>query len=426
MPLSSWLPFLLSIVLCRTFTTTAASNDGGCDETQCRASFPFPPERTNPNSYGYYSNFDRFCWSPNLASVDDPGNCQDGYKPVPLPDANPLPGFEGEDYVYFTCCPLDYSANDTELALVVNQCDSTFGACRDDTLDCVIGTSYGFFDAVICDPTSDYPYPNLVAKNGTLLLFACCQTDDGSVEQTYVWTAALKLTVVSWLILSIVVLLFLSLLVASMMSSRFVRNQSYNLYIFFLAVPDLILNATMIVLSAMVLANVKWDVNDAVTYINGSVWLANMWINTVVSYEVYRMVMRSQRRVRTDPPSTTRICLQCGVVYVASLVLMWLATSGVEGSNPTIYLMATIGLLLFAAIPFVFIPFATYRIYKTGLLSTTGRTRVMAVFFGKIVLIFFCFSLPSVGITVSSGFNEYTPDMTYWETPVSYQLTILQ
>jgi len=136
--------------------------------------------------------------------------------------------------------------------------------------------------------------------------------------------------------------------------------------------------------------------------------------------------MRSYSHQRTDPPTAKRIYIQCCVVYVTSLVIMWLVTSGVEGSNPTIYTIATYSLLAMAAIPFVFIPYVTFRIYKTGLLSTTGQTRAMTVYFGKIVLIFFCFSLPSVGITVSSGFNVYSPDMTYWETPVSYQLVIIQ
>jgi len=314
--------------------------------------------------------------------------------------------------------------------MLTNHCDSTFGACRDDTFDCVIGTSYGYFDAIICDSKSPYRYPNVLAKNGNLLLFACCdEPSDNDVQnqqQTYAWTTGLKFTVFPWLILSLAVFGFLSLLMVAMMSSPAVRHQSYNLYIFCLAIPDWILNLAMIVTSTMVIGNVKYDVNDIVTFINGSVWLANMWINTIVSYEVYRMVMRSHGHQRTDPPTAKRIYIQCCVVYVTSLVIMWLVTSGVEGSNPTIYTIATYSLLAMAAIPFVFIPYVTFRIYKTGLLSTTGQTRAMTVYFGKIVLIFFCFSLPSVGITVSSGFNVYSPDMTYWETPVSYQLVIIQ
>ena len=176
----------------------------------------------------------------------------------------------------------------------------------------------------------------------------------------------------------------------------------------------------------MILENVKWDVNDFATYINGSVWLANMWINTIVSYEVYLMVMHSHRHQRTNPPSAKRIFLQCGGIYVASLVIMWLATSGVEGNNLIIYQIATYSLLLMAATPFVFIPYVTVKIHKTGLLSTTGTTRAMTVYFGKIILIFFCFFLPAVGITVSSGFKDYNFDMTFWEIPVTSQLVIIQ
>jgi len=419
-------PFLLAVVLPIAVVTSAGGRE--CDETKCRASLPIVKDADDDvddilSRYPLLAEFEAFCWASSDETVNDSSNCADGYSPVRIDGVvASIPGREGAGHVYFTCCPSEGAANATE-----NHCDSTLESCA--SWDgCMIATVYGKADAAICNDNGGFSRPNAVESRGSWTLFTCCDAEyDGSLPNTYIRGKSFYATVIMQLALSGVVWVFLSVLIGSVLLYSSVltgRNRSYNLYIVFLALTDWIFNLGFATCYAMPLAD-KTTPSSLTLVLTGFSLYANLWINAIISYEVLQMALRSFRRMRTSPPTPKKVICQCLAVYIGTVALFGILL--VDGSS-SVYLNLIAGIFgILVLVPVVFIPYASWKVYRTGLLERmSGRARTLALFFGRIILVFFIFLVPGLGIGIYSVLQPRKINMSGWSTAVSCYLITLQ
>lgn len=390
-------------------TTATKTNFGSqCDETKCRA--PMPGRDL----------FRGYCWAKESNMITEQnGLCAEGYKARETIDETKRPDFVKEGYTEFTCCPHSY--NDTEAAPAVRRnCDSS--ACKNFGSDCVVPTNFGYIGIMICERNSRFAHPNFVAlTDGNRLVYTCCETSDGT-EETYK-NAAFYQFLVSSTVLSAVVIIPLSVLIASILMSPKARSDSFNLYIVFVSIPDWIFNVGSVIINSIWLAGVEMPLetyNSKEYFLVGACSLVNIFISIIICYELHNMVMHTHRCERTNPPSRRRIYVQCGVAFglAFGLQVVFFLTGAKQ-----IYLGYTIVLLGFCSIGYILWAFCRMR--KTGMLSIRGRSRFLALYFGRIILIFFGFWVPAMVIGAYRYLRAWNPYNNNWPwVAVTYLLTL--
>lgn len=204
---------------------------------------------------------------------------------------------------------------------------------------------------------------------------------------------------------------------AAVLSKKENRVQPYNLYLVALIIPDA-LNSLGSVLFYTVFPT--FEVGSPTTvawcreiyFVGYFYFYSNFLINAVVAYEIHQMVIKSHRRMRARPPSIRRVCLQCGCAYsVALLVSIW-AVIDVSWSSQTFYydneitcivlpsekvpwfVPLFIDTVLLFLVPLVYVIYVRIHIGIKGLLPRTGRTRVLSLYFFRILIIFIGCYLP--------------------------------
>ena len=140
---------------------------------------------------------------------------------------------------------------------------------------------------------------------------------------------------------------------------------------------------------------------------------ANAWLNTLVAFRLYQMLLRSAQNKRVQVPSRRQVIKEVIVVYaycmcLASLGLIkndWLpyhiGTGKGLGCIPVqVDLESSLFFWLCFCPLFVFIPifgivWITWQVYKQKLLPRTGRIRQLSLFFMRLIFIFLLFWVPT-------------------------------
>ncbi|KAL7571456.1 hypothetical protein ACA910_019211 [Epithemia clementina (nom. ined.)] len=204
---------------------------------------------------------------------------------------------------------------------------------------------------------------------------------------------------------------------------------SWNLYLIFLLIPD-VLNNGSFGMSTLVESITRGESNQR-GMCNARILLsymylpANLYANAVVAREMYRLAYYSYRRQRVQPPKLRTVILQMVAVYAWSLALtLWnianvswspthydptndfciratgsptssSSSSANNDSSPTI--SPTLGSLInltINLIPICYVFYAGFRIWRGHLLPIKGRTRALAMYFFRVVLVFGIFFVP--------------------------------
>ena len=212
-----------------------------------------------------------------------------------------------------------------------------------------------------------------------------------------------------------------------------IRQNAYNIYIIFLIFPDALQN----------IIAVPWNFFGR-TYPQGYyeigcfVWFfffaSNFYLNTIVAYEINKLATASHRRQKTAPPKLERAWKQVVSVYIFSmLIAMWDVLpykwspididDGIHGSlrfgspndgvfSPMVGLIIQWGLL---GTPITYVMYIGIRIAWYRLLPTRGRTRVLSLFFMRIIIVFLLFYLPNTIVTSSLFFAlADNPAASFW------------
>ena len=181
---------------------------------------------------------------------------------------------------------------------------------------------------------------------------------------------------------------------------------SYNLYLIYLGIPDLILNAYLVVMYssyALGYYNPRWyswiifgdrhstlfnglRFEDALI---GSCSTANLYLNTIVSYEVYVLLRNNHQVIRHKPQSFRRISISAGCVYLLSIVVFCADYFGFSGAQVEAHLSGDftkkhnlfVAYLLFTILVSFIVPIGCFFliwgtiIYRKYIPSITGRLK---------------------------------------------------
>jgi hypothetical protein len=239
--------------------------------------------------------------------------------------------------------------------------------------------------------------------------------DDETASYPISW-AVVNFTVgVVELVTSLIGILFIVIVY----SSKKTRNTSFNLYLIFLLIPDVLINA------AYGIVQVSLAFNDGI-YKSGYCtmgllsyffyFFCNFPLNAVVAYEIHTLLIRSSKRMRTQPPSLRKVYTQILVVYLfACLMTVWftLGLFGVPWSpmyivNEDTY-ATTLGSTILTTpvcyvifwsvilVPTIYVVYVRSSIWYRNLLpDASDRMKSITYYFMRIVLLFFGFYIPNL------------------------------
>ena len=223
------------------------------------------------------------------------------------------------------------------------------------------------------------------------------------------------------IIVSGIVLVCLLILILGLLKSRQCRTQPFNIYIIGIEFADIIMNLTFVIISIWYWLTSTQEALDQTTPLFWKITkttivfstTANMWCNGVVGYQVYRLLKNSHQARRVNAPTIRRVLIELTCVYIFagglaglfvyagnqqdSLVLDSDNSTVINGASGAVLYMTIFGPIL----PLLYISYVCIQIYRNNLLPITGRTRTIAIYFARIVLVFFVFYLPGTIFFVS-------------------------
>lgn len=137
-----------------------------------------------------------------------------------------------------------------------------------------------------------------------------------------------------------------------------------------------------------------------------------MWINGVIAWQVHKLLRHSKQRKLYHPPTRKEVCCHMAIVYTyAAFVASWTLIGvlphhanalGGTACLPTEYSVTSTIFFWCAFIPamigfpIIYVLYVCYDVRKNNLLPVNGRTRQLALFFSRIIVIFIIMWLPTV------------------------------
>jgi hypothetical protein len=220
------------------------------------------------------------------------------------------------------------------------------------------------------------------------------------------------------------------LFLVAILSKKAVRNNPFNTYIIFLILPDAMQTfetgfiCTMKGMNEGLMAPLG-DPNGVFktryrTYMSILIfyWVSNLFLNAVIVYELNVLIAKSYKRIRYRPPTLKRIHKQVAVVYFFGILMVVWINLDVSWSfydmksykfgSPDDGIFGQLGgaitVMSVLMIPVIYAIFIRIRIWKKKLLPKIGRTKVLSLFFMRIIAVFILGYLPSTGLTIASAF----------------------
>lgn len=235
-----------------------------------------------------------------------------------------------------------------------------------------------------------------------------------SVDAAMPWLAALQF--IAFLLASVTLL--------AILRYRKTRSEPFNMYLVFLLFPDAFANLVFFIAY----------VNFSQEYYLGGLsrtgctfWIwtwffyyaCNLWLNVLVAFEVHHLVTRSRKYRRYKPPTFKKILLwSTGIYCFAILWAVWFVIEepwspftmtdpdycygeykSPQG-GPISSLASNLILFFSFLLPVVYVVISCIRIRIQKLLPHKGRTRVIFMYFHRIVIVFCCCYLPSAILSI--------------------------
>ena len=210
-------------------------------------------------------------------------------------------------------------------------------------------------------------------------------------------------------------------------------------------------------------------------------YFTNVYMNAILANEIYKLVVNSNQRRRTNPPSSIKVITQVGTVYffttcLATWYLLHVPWSPLGFENMTYCIPKTgsptqsfssssyksnqeqqldqqdqdhdqqqhsnqifteftstlmgVGIVI---PPFIYVFYTGFTVWYKQLLPFRGRTRIISYYFFRIMLVFTCFYIPNIFIvvvlmnTISSDGNPNVYDNTrFWSYCINNTFIPLQ
>ncbi|MGK3740185.1 MAG: hypothetical protein ACI90V_007033 [Bacillariaceae sp.] len=347
--------------------------------------------------------------------------------------------------------------------------------CNDHDYDCLSTNKYGRMEIMQCYDeiyNNSFIYPRSVAKYKQVVRFECCKI--GTYTQLLpMETTTFKLTFWIQLVVSLIALISSLILMISLLlplllkkSKRYNNNRaapclttshpttsqpqriprqtsqqtikrkysSYNLYLVFLVFPDVLFNAFIAWRCISDLSghafNAEWALaawiygetqQPSIMFIFYGCTTANLGMNTLIAFEVFKLLKNSNQRIRQSPPTIKRVVLQATGVYLYSIVLtiiifgllVWVPKFIRSDTKQNRYseLANTVGgpivLALSAGIPFMVLIYICGVVWRRRLVRKSDRhLRILAIFFLRIVFVFIVIWCPAYILWGIDKFNN--------------------
>ncbi|KAG7339581.1 hypothetical protein IV203_025079 [Nitzschia inconspicua] len=312
-----------------------------------------------------------------------------------------------DSFVKYTCCVEGYENIPVDVLQTcsVDACASPDGKGG---YDC---SADGFIHPLVCDQDTAYKFARKETTDNIYAPYICCTEPVGQSNSAMLVAASL------WSALCVITFIACSILIVAILSSKKARSQGYNLYLVFLAVPDALFNIfsfgrNIVNITGNQLSSPMGSTVHALEWFHTA---ANMWLNALIIYQIHCMLLKARKFVRTPPPSVKQVLLQVGAVYFfAALWAAWSLVLLLQGSN--IFSNTNAAWLtsksLMCGPPFLYTIVACADVWRKQLLPTNGRTRVLSLYFFRVVLVFLLTWVPFLILV----------DVTYYKTASLWML----
>ena len=220
-----------------------------------------------------------------------------------------------------------------------------------------------------------------------------------------------------WAGISFVVSAFVFVVLLSIVRSKRVRKNPFNMYLIYVMIPDLVVSlpcAFTCMLNAI--KGMYWSAPMCKFQTIYLIWgiTANAWMNAVIARQVSLLLRSSSEMRKYQSPTHCRITSQALMVYAWSLLMAFSTfpgyyyndwphkTAAISGmgclalehdrnSSLVFYLLY---LPAVAFIPFGYVLYVCWDIWKNNRLPPRGRRRTLAVYFFRIILAFAVMWMP--------------------------------
>ena len=358
----------------------------------------------------------------------------------------------------YLCCDLSLPSSANSISSSINksknflddEMDCVPYFCGDVHYNCISNNHYGHLEVMKCQQqqsnNSDaiFRFPRIVATHGNDVRFECCRTGSDT-EILAMNTTAFQLTfwlefVVAFITLMMSSVLMIALLIpilSKYWSCRCRRSSptpstpsslnrqgnnrtgitttqqqgdnTYNLYLVFLALPDVVVNTFMVLICIISLTGHTFDAqllemdwvvrHNEPQKIMGFVIFgcntANIGMNAIIAYAVFTLLRNSHQRIRSGPPSLRRVLLQATGVYVYAIIITTVAAMLLI-SVTSMRVVLPVVFFITAGVPFLLLVYFYSMVWKRGYLkgSDHRRLKVLAIYFLRIGVVFTLIWIP--------------------------------
>jgi len=206
------------------------------------------------------------------------------------------------------------------------------------------------------------------------------------------------------------------------------RATTYNLYLVFLAIPDLTYNIFLVILFStyeehmedkkgkceIVSKSFPKNNHDIDIALLVSCVFVTLYTNALIFYEILKLLRNSKRRQRCNAPTFEKACLQALLIYVLGVVVFIFDYYVVdlfcddeeidEDKNSrdckekSEIWMISISFFIIAVVPISYLIWVPFRVWREGLIkydSRFGRLTCLLHYFSRIICVYVFFWIPA-------------------------------
>lgn len=217
------------------------------------------------------------------------------------------------------------------------------------------------------------------------------------------------------------------------------RASTYNLYLVFLAVPDLIYNLFLLYLFAtyqskdwvtvLHVGEVPWMDHPYDLALFATCAAANLYMNAIIALEILKLLRNSKRRKRSKAPTLKKACVQALCTYTIGATIFFVDFFGDKLKallSPTVISLIYLPIAIF--IPISILLWVCFRIYWEGLIGDVRtkagkRLTILIRYFTRIIVVYICIWLPAVICYTAQFFDEQKEGLYYYVACVLYAMS---
>lgn len=288
---------------------------------------------------------------------------------------------EGAIFIYYACCPKDEEPP---------TCSDSFCASPRNK-DCL---EEDFSELIICKGDEGYPYPRRTNFNVKvddisdyrLRHFTCCNKDDGSGKYRFYTNDSFRI-----LISALAFICALALCVGILRNQN-TREKAQNIYLIGLMIPDLLVDLSQLLETICGLSGIPYPrVLEMPVF--EFYFHANIWLNLVIAYRIFEILKATKQCRRIVAPTVKSVLKEIGIVY--TITILWGIVRGIEAAR-LVKLHGMNDYLIYFTIgsAFIYLSYISYTVHFEKLLQLNTHTRVMAIFFFRVIASFWCVWVP--------------------------------